>query len=301
LTRHFQGIDIVRLKRLTGVAAPAILTLALALAGPAPAVAGITTPLVMAHKGLHTPYGSAPENSVGAIVASSKLGVPTEIDIVFSKPTKGNPYGVPFVLHDLTLRRMTNRLGYVSTYTAAQLDHTCLVTAPYANTCSTYTIPRLITVLKRTQAAHGSLDIEIKNDDLTRGQARGIVKRLEWADAWTWDTLPGFNDPLIMSAWVHPLELVRDVATHRGDQPLATEFQTSHPDYSPANTTGSAMEAVWYKNITADAVTQLHSMGLAVDVFTSNTSDGWTAIAAAGVDWVISDNVHGYQDWVATQ
>jgi glycerophosphoryl diester phosphodiesterase len=272
----------------------------MAVIASTPAHAATTAPLVMAHKGLHTPYGTAPENSVGAIVASSNLGVPTEIDIVFSKPTKANPYGVPFVFHDLTLRRMTTRQGFVSSYTPWQLAHTCLVTSPYADTCSTYTVPPLRRVLARTKAAHGALDIEIKNPDLTRNQARMVVKLLESFDAWTWDTMPGFDYPLLMSAWVRPLHLVRSVAAFRGDDPLVTEFQTVQPDYTSADTAGSSMEAIWYKNVTADAVTQLHAMGLDVDAFTTNTADGWDALAAAGIDWVISDNVPGYQQWVAS-
>lgn len=288
-------------KQLLGVVTPAVLIVAFAVAYPASAGASTPAPLVMVHKGLHTPYGPAPENSVGAIVDASNLGVPTEIDIVFSKPTADDPYGVPFVFHDLTLRRMTNRRGYVSAFPADQLTQTCLVTKPRATTCSDYTIPELSTVLTQTQAADGSLNIEIKDADLSRGQARVIVKLLEAADAWTWDTLPGFDYPLLMSAWVQPLALVRAVAAHRGDDPLVTEYQSVQPDYSPDSTAGSAMEAVWFGNITADVVTQLHSMGLAVDVFTANSEDGWNAVADAGVDWVISDDIAGYQQWAESR
>ena len=255
------------------------------------------TPSVMAHKGLHTPYGPAPENSVGAIVDAAELGVPTEIDIVFSKPTQTSPYGVPFVFHDLTLKRMTNRKGYLSAFTPWQLAHICLVSRPHVETCSAYKIPRLMTVLKQTRAAHGALDIEIKNENLTADQAGVIVNQLERADAWTWDMLPGFDSPLIMSTWVQPLELVRSVAASRVDEPLVTEILCVEPDYSDAKVTGSAMESVWYKNINPDAVLQLHSLGLLVDAFTSNHAEDWNALAGAGVDWVISDDVVEYQNW----
>jgi glycerophosphoryl diester phosphodiesterase len=72
-----------------------------------------------------------------------------------------------------------------------------------------------------------------------------------------------------------------------------------HPDYTAENTTGSVMEAVYFRNVTAQAVAQLHGMGLAVDSFTANRSDAWQALASAGVDWVIVDDVAGYQKWAA--
>ena len=287
------------LKRAAGTVALGILAAALALSAPAtPAVAATTTaPPVIAHKGLHYPYSSAPENSVGAIDAATALGVPTEIDILLSKPTPTYPAGVPFVFHDQTLDRMTNRTGNLWDFTPDQLAHICLVTVPGKDTCSKYMIPRLSTVLKRTQAAHGSLDIEIKHETLTWRQALAIVKRLEWADAWTWDLLPGLDYPLILSHWAQPLAEVRAVAAHRGDPPLLTAFQTVQPDYSPANTTGSAMESLYFTTATANAVTQLHAMGLLVDAYTPNDKTVWASLSAAGVDWVMSDDVQGYQTW----
>jgi glycerophosphoryl diester phosphodiesterase len=283
-----------------GVVAPVIVTAAIAFFGSAaPAAAATPKPPVMAHKGLHYPYGPAPENSVGAIEAAAALGVPTEIDILLSKATKVHPYGVPFVFHDQTLRRMTNRAGYVSSFAPDVLAHTCLVTVPRTDKCSEYTIPRLKTVLERTRAAHGTLDIEIKHETLTWNQALVIVKRLEAVDAWTWDTLPGFDYPLILSAWAQPLAQVRAVAAHRGDPPLLTEFLSVHPDYSVENTSGSTMEAVYFRNATAAAVTQLHDLGFKVDVYTTNDPADWDALAAAGVDWVISDNVVNYRKWAA--
>jgi glycerophosphoryl diester phosphodiesterase len=179
------------------------------------------------------------------------------------------------------------------------LAHTCLVTVPRTDKCSEYTIPRLKTVLERTRAAHGTLDIEIKHETLTWNQALVIVKRLEAVDAWTWDTLPGFDYPLILSAWAQPLAQVRAVAAHRGDPPLLTEFLSVHPDYSVENTSGSTMEAVYFRNATAAAVTQLHDLGFKVDVYTTNDPADWDALAAAGVDWVISDNVVNYRKWAA--
>jgi glycerophosphoryl diester phosphodiesterase len=277
---------------------PAVLAAGIALAGsPAQAATLPVAPLVMAHKGLHYPYGTAPENSVPAIEAAAARGLPSEIDILLSKGTKSHPFGVPFVFHDQTLDRMTNRSGYVHDFTPDQLAHTCLVTVPRTTKCSTSTIPRLTKVLNHTRAAGGALDIEIKHQTLTWNQALVIVKRLEWADVWSWDLLAGFDSPLILCQWTQPLAELRKVAEHRGDPPLLTEFLSVVPDYSPENTAGNAMEAVYFRNMNADVVNQLHALNLKADVYTTNDSTDWDKFRAAGVDWVISDNVLNYQKW----
>jgi glycerophosphoryl diester phosphodiesterase len=150
-------------------------------------------------------------------------------------------------------------------------------------------------------AAHVPLDIELKNETLSRGQARTIVKRLEAADVWSWDVLAGFDGPMILAGWTQPLAQIRAVAQRRGDPPLLTEYLTVQPDLTPESTTGSAMEAIYFRNVTKDAVIQLHALGLAVDSFTSNKRAFWDALAAADVDWVITDNVVDYQKWAAGQ
>jgi glycerophosphoryl diester phosphodiesterase len=299
----------VSVKRLGGVLAPVVAaTVAGVLASAAPAAAapvrpnapaGTSAPQLMAHKGLHYPYSSMPENSVGAIEAAAGLGVPSEIDILLSKPVKSHPYGVPFVFHDQTLDRMTKLSGYVSDYPPNQLSRACLVTRPGRSTCSSYMIPRLLGMLQKAQAANGQLDIEIKNQTLTWNQALVIVKRLELGHVWDWDILPGFKYPLILSQWAQPLAELRAVAAYRGDPPLVTEFLSVKPDYSKANTKGMVMEAVNFRNATADVVSQLHAMGLKVDVYTTNKSTDWDVFATAGVDWVISDNVKKYLAWAA--
>jgi glycerophosphoryl diester phosphodiesterase len=197
------GRSVIFVRTTIGLLAAA--ALAVAFVGQTAAAAVTAAPRVMAHKGLHYPYSPAPENSVGAILKAAARHVPIEIDILLSKPTTAHPNGVPFVFHDTTLDRMTKLRGYVWDHTPDQLAHACLVTVPGRNTCSKYTIPRLTTVLARARAAGGTLDIEIKNETLTWTQAATIVQRLEWTDAWTWDTMPGFQDPMILSAWAQPL------------------------------------------------------------------------------------------------
>jgi len=291
-------MNVVRLAR---VLTPVAVALAAAAVAAAPASAGPVpdVPMVMSHKGVHYPFSSMPELSTGAIDKSAALGVPSEIDILLSKPTKSYPAGVPFVFHDQTVDRMTKQTGPVTSFTPAELANMCLVTKPNGDVCSDYKIPRLATVLKRSQAAGVPLDIEIKHATLTWRQALSIVKRLERADAWTWDVLPGFDAPMILSQWSQPLAQLREVALHRGDPPLLTEFLTVNPAPAPEDTVGSSMVAVFYKNITPDVVTNLHNAGLLVDAYTTNKSESWTELATADVDWVITDDVRGYLKWAA--
>ena len=296
-------MKVVRLARVltpvavaAGVAVAAVVSAPPAFASPVP-----NAPLVMAHKGWHYPYGTAPENSTGAINAAAAMGMPIEIDILLSKPTKTNPHGVPFVFHDQTLRRMTNRAGKLSSFSAAELDDTCLVTVPGGDVCSEYNIPRLGTVLTQVSTTGVALDIEIKHDTLTTGQALSIVKRLENADAWSWDIMPSeeFHSPLILSPWSQPLRKVRKVAAERGET-VQTEFlaeQVTVP--APEDTAGSVMTALYYKRVTPEIVDDLHLQGLLVDAFTANDCTSWEKLVAADVDWVITDNLEDYEAWAA--
>ena len=178
----------------------------------------------------------------------------------------------------------------------------CLVTVPDRDTCSRYKIPTLTTVLNNMRAAGGTLNIEIKNETLSVGQATVIVKRLEWAHAWSWDKFPGLGFPMISSPWSQPLARIRAVAARRDDPPVRTEFlAATKPDYS-SNVDGSVMEAVNCAILVADppVVTELHAIGLLVASSATNHSTDWAALADAGVDWVLTDNIVGYQNWAST-
>ena len=72
------------------------------------------TVMVVAHRGCHA--GGAPENSLAAIRACLELGVDViEIDVALSAE------GVPVLMHDATLDRMTAETGPIADHTAAEL------------------------------------------------------------------------------------------------------------------------------------------------------------------------------------
>jgi glycerophosphoryl diester phosphodiesterase len=106
---------------------------------------------------------------------------------------------------------------------------------------------------------------------------------------------------MILSQWSQPLAHLRAVAEHRGDPALLTEFLTVKADPAPEDTAGSTMVAIYYRNVTPEAVTALHGQGFKVDCYTTNDSNWWDQLAAAGADWVITDDVVGYQKWAAAR
>lgn len=68
-----------------------------------------------AHRGLHDPDGSCPENSLAAFEAAAAAGYGIELDLQLSAD------GQVVVFHDRTLDRMTGTSGRVEEYTAQQL------------------------------------------------------------------------------------------------------------------------------------------------------------------------------------
>lgn len=100
-----------------------------------------------AHRGLHDEH--LPENSLAAFEAACRAGYGIELDVRLSRD------GIPVVFHDDTLRRVCNRDGMVSDYTAEQLS------AMPLEGKSAHTIPTLRAVLD-TVDGRVPLIVEIK-------------------------------------------------------------------------------------------------------------------------------------------
>lgn len=104
--------------------------------------------LVIAHRGAAT---DLPENSTEALVAAAEFGAnAVEFDVVLSAD------GVPVVMHDDTLDRMTDCKGDLREKTWAEIS-ACRLTGGYE-------IPRLDTLLPKL-SAYRRVFVEIKTDD----------------------------------------------------------------------------------------------------------------------------------------
>lgn len=79
------------------------------------------TETAFAHRGLHGPSTGHVENTLSAFLSANSLKIGIELDVVLSKDHQA------MVFHDATLDRLTNRVGAVGDFTAAELSQIPLI------------------------------------------------------------------------------------------------------------------------------------------------------------------------------
>lgn len=252
---------------------------AVTLRAATPAYAAATgCPVVSARLGLHWPYSHLPENSLGAIDAAHRAGAPkTVIDVQFS----GN--GVPVVIHNSTVDRMTAHTGRVSAYTAAQLEAMTLRLYPGSATMTVQHLPSLFAVLARAKADGMTVSIEIKPDVLTYAQARAVLYRMWWTGTEGGVDVRSYDRSVLAemrkAGYWGRLTLTVDAA-----QPLPPgAYWMESADY--------LFDGIY---VTAADVTMLHAARIRVDVYTPDTAAQFVTVPA-GVDQVTTDNVAGWR------
>jgi glycerophosphoryl diester phosphodiesterase len=151
--------------------------------------------LPIAHRGLHDRTFMRPENSRAAVRAAAEQGYGVEIDIQSSSD------GVPMVIHDPTLERLTDRAGRVDSLTAGELGTLEILGSgePVA------TLAEVLTDI----GGRVPLLIEIKDQD---GRLGPDVGALEQAVA---DALAGYDGPVaVMSFNPHSVIAFGAAAPH---------------------------------------------------------------------------------------
>lgn len=110
--------------------------------------------LIFAHRGYSKKY---PENTLPAFKGAVSCGADgIELDVQLSKD------GVPVIIHDETLQRMTRHHGFVKDYTVQELQALKIVKRYGFRVVRTY-IPTLEEVLRVLQPTNIILNIELKN------------------------------------------------------------------------------------------------------------------------------------------
>ena len=245
-------------------------------------------PLVVAHRGLHSPYASVPENSLAsADAAFREAGVHSmETDVKFSSD------GVPVIMHDDTVDAMTTSSGKVSSYTAAQLTSMRLVTTRGGSTLSGQYIPTLAQLLARVKADGGRLIAEVSDQDghgITAAEAQTITGVLDQSGNW-----PGF-------VTVASLDTATLLALQQADPAVTghTELLAVHPVH-PDPVRGDLMEDVDGTYLTQADVQEFHAAGENVGAWITDNATGWSTFTRWGVDQVTTDDTPGLVSWQVT-
>ncbi|MFF3837417.1 glycerophosphodiester phosphodiesterase [Streptomyces sp. NPDC001930] len=240
-------------------------------------------PAVIAHRGASS---AAPENTlVSDEVARRGGAVWIENDV---QPSKD---GVPYILHDTTVDRTTDGTGPIRSLTAAQvnaLDAGSWFAPAYAGT----RVPTLAAQLADLRVRGGKLLLEIKGRH-THDEVARIVRDVRDQ---------GMTDRVFVQSFDVPsLRHVRDLAPELpigllrstlDADPVALAKDLGLSAYNVSDAALATRPAV---------VDEVRAAGVAVNVWTVDTPARWAALAALGVDGIITNRPTELGGWVSGQ
>ncbi|MFJ8791763.1 glycerophosphodiester phosphodiesterase [Streptomyces sp. NPDC102462] len=236
---------------------------------------------VIAHRGASS---AAPENTLVSDEIARRGGAEyIENDV---QPSKD---GVPYVLHDATVDRTTDGIGFIRSLTSAQLD-ALDAGSWFAPVYKGTRIPTLAAQLTDLKSRGGAMLLEIKGAH-TRDEVATIVRTIR--DHGMTDRV--FVQSFEVSAlrYTHelapelPLGLLRDALD---PDPVAIAEELHLSAYNPSDGALSKRLGV---------VRDLHAAGVAVNVWTVDSAARWQALEAAGVDGIITNRPAELAGWNA--
>ncbi|KOG13262.1 glycerophosphodiester phosphodiesterase [Streptomyces viridochromogenes] len=238
-------------------------------------------PTVIAHRGAPS---AAPENTLVSDEVARRGGAKwIENDV---QPSKD---GVPYILHDTTVDRTTDGTGRVRALTAAQLD-ALDAGSWFAPAYAGVRVPTLAAQLADLRERGGNLLLEIKGAH-TRAEVARIVRDIREQDMSDRVFVQSFDIPSLEHAHELapdlPLGLLR--VTLDAD-PVALAEQL---DLSAYNVSDAALAT------RPQVVSELHSAGVAVNVWTVDRAARWKELDALGVDGIITNRPTELGGWIS--
>ncbi|MFG2820758.1 glycerophosphodiester phosphodiesterase [Kitasatospora sp. NPDC048365] len=227
------------------------------------------TPQIAGHRG--SPK-RAPENSIASYSAALSEGADwLETDVRVTRD------GVPVLLHDLTVDRTTNGTGQVQDLTYEQVSR--LRTKDGRNA---QPIPRLADLLEWMRGRHTRLLMEIK--ELRNPQDAAGIARMASASG---------LDIELYSFYAPTLRIAHTAAPEMPTTLLQSTWHAEDPGDLPLRALSvEAPMAAGKAWVDAE-----HRRGRQIYAWTVDDSRGWTQMAAAGVDALITDDPAGAKAW----
>jgi glycerophosphoryl diester phosphodiesterase len=229
-------------------------------------------PLVYAHRGASA---RAPENTLRAFALGLDEGADgVELDVRLSRD------GEVMVIHDPTLDRTALRPGRV-----AELDAVTLRAVDVGGD----RIPTLDDTLDLVLARGGLVNVEVKGDVPDRlALARAVARLLRRRD-------PRAREAIFVSSF-RP-EILVALRALRAGVPLAFLYDEQHTGRSRAALLRRAVvpDGLHPQHLlcTPDAIARWKRRGLFVNAWTVDTADRLRALAAAGIDGMITNDPAG--------
>lgn len=216
-------------------------------------------PDLLAHRGFAAEH---PENTVTAVAAAARDGADmVEVDV------RASDDGVPVVVHDRTVDRVTDATGAVDSYTAAELRDLDVLHSGVG-------IPSLADVVESLPASVG-LNVELKEPDIVPA----VV-----------ETVDDIESPLLVSSFdSSALEAMRDHAPSI-DRALLVDRRPRAAIETAVALDCTAIHPRDRLCIRSLVVRRAHNAGLTVNVWTVTSRRMANWLTRLGVDGVIADS-----------
>ena len=227
---------------------------------------------VIAHRGAS---GYAPENTLEAFLLAIELGADgIELDVQLSRD------GIPVVIHDETIDRVTDRTGYVKDYTLQELKELTVLKDRFPQ-YSQSKIPTLKEVLEAVKSSGIQVNIELKTGiywypDIEKKVAE-IVEET------------GMKEKIIYSSFNHySVQRIKEIVPDAETAYLYSDVILNVEDYARKTKVDGLHPAVYHVKM-ADFLKGYIESGLNVRVWTVNEEADMKALTEAGVTAVITN------------
>lgn len=227
---------------------------------------------VIAHRGAS---GYAPENTMEAFLLAIEQGADgIELDVQLSRD------GIPVVIHDETIDRVTDRTGYVKDYTLQELKELTVLKDRFPQ-YSQSKIPTLKEVLEAVKPSGIQVNIELKTGiywypDIEKKVA-GIVEET------------GMKEKIIYSSFNHySVQRIKEIVPDAETAYLYSDVILNVEDYARKTKVDGLHPAVYHVKM-ADFLKKYIKSGLNVRVWTVNEEADMKALTEAGVTAVITN------------
>ena len=227
---------------------------------------------VIAHRGAS---GYAPENTLEAFLLAIEQGADgIELDVQLSRD------GIPVVIHDETIDRVTDRTGYVKDYTLQELKELTVLKDRFPQ-YSQSKIPTLNEVLEAVKSSGIQVNIELKTGiywypDIEKKVAE-IVEET------------GMKEKIIYSSFNHySVQRIKEIVPDAETAYLYSDVILNVEDYARKTKVDGLHPAVYHVKM-ADFLKGYIESGLNVRVWTVNEEADMKALTEAGVTAVITN------------
>ncbi len=227
---------------------------------------------IFAHRGAS---GYAPENTLEAFALAIRQGADgIELDVQLSSD------GIPVVIHDETVDRVTEKTGWVKDYTLKELKELTVLKDKFPGYAQSK-IPTLKEVLEAVKPSGIQVNIELKTGIYWYPEIEKKVAEIVEAT--------GMKEKVIYSSFNHySIQKIKGIVPDAETAYLYSDVILNVEDYARKTNVDGLHPAVYHVKM-ADFLQEYLKSGLKVRVWTVNEKEDMKELTEAGVTAVITN------------